>query len=1342
MSLSLGIDIGTVSVKAAVFGEPEDRPLLQQLADAAGYSLHPASRSLLLSPYRRSLGDPVPIAKAFLVVVRDVVPDLPPDRILLTGSGARLLQAHEPIQRVNDFKALAAAVAFLHPDVVTVFEMGGESSRFLRLAVDAATEQPAIFDYETNGDCAAGTGAFMDQQAHRLRYRVEEVGDIALTAPSAARVAGRCSVFAKSDTIHAQQKGATPPQILRDLCDAVARNFKGSISKGKPVVPPVAFVGGKARNAGIAQSLRELYTLADDQFLVPAAGPWYGAIGAALLCARGAPRRAGCVPLAIDSAALSPVGDNGSHGATARPLSLENVLLLRDRVRPPQLPAPGASEEAYVGIDVGSVSTNLVVLDAEGAVLHEIYVRTDGRPIEVVREGLRAIERALGNRIRVCGAGTTGSGRELIGELVGADTITDEITAHTAGATHVARTLLGESVDTIFEIGGQDAKFIALEDGVVVDFAMNEACAAGTGSFLEEQAERLGVLSIKDEFSRLAFRSRSPVHLGERCTVFMEQDVNAWQQRGAAREDLVAGLAYSVALNYLHRVVRGRRIGRAIYFQGGTAYNDAVAAAFAGILGARIIVPPHNGVIGAIGVGLLAQEKARGTGRPTTFRGFDLEAIRYSLRGFVCRACSNLCDMQEFTVEGVRTYWGDKCSDKFRRRAQTERAPLIPDLMALRRERLLDGYGGSAGSGPCVGIPRAMFFHNRFPFWRAFLEALDCRVVLSNETDRKIVQDAVDLTVAEPCYPIRVAHGHVKDLVDKGADWILLPNVMNAEPTPDATESQMCPWAQTLPYVVRAVPRLAEIRERILAPTVHLRLGEEHVGRDLVPLGRTLGARRAHALRAVAAGFAAQRRFQAALEQIGGQALATLEAGAQSGIILVGRPYNIHDRAVNLDVPGKLRGYYGINVIPLDCLPLDGVDIRDVNDNMYWHSGRRILAAAFRSAGIAASVLPSPDNRTLELGVRYLTGDECLPAKITLGDYLKVTEAPGFNPARTAFMMPTTEGPCRFGQYSPSIRKALRDIGFAEVAILSPTSGDGYDGMGAAAPGLKRVAWRATVASDILRKLLLKTRPYERTRGDADRAYKTSLGELCAALETPDNSPRAHLARLAAALTRIRDRFRSVPAGYERGRLLIGIQGEIFCRMEEFSNDQLIRRLEACGAEAWLSDISEWIWYCNVDRDEALRHAGGRFSLASLGAKLRDRIQHADEVALRAPFSEDFRGYEDPEDIREVLRPGRPYLPLSGAEGEMVLSEGKVDYFFRRGVDGVIDISPFSCMNGIASEALYPRQSAEHAGLPIRNFYFDGASRDLTVDLEMFLELTRSYQRTKSHPRRYPPWFR
>ncbi|HTU01028.1 MAG TPA: hypothetical protein VMG58_04395 [Candidatus Sulfotelmatobacter sp.] len=403
--------------------------------------------------------------------------------------------------------------------------------------------------------------------------------------------------------------------------------------------------------------------------------------------------------------------------------------------------------------------------------------------------------------------------------------------------------------------------------------------------------------------------------------------------------------------------------------------------------------------------------------------------------------------------------------------------------------------------------------------------------------------------------------------------------------------------------------------------------------------------------------------------------------------------------------------------------------------------GTEAIAAAFRAVGIEARVLPPPDARSLELGARHLGGEECLPAKVTLGDYLKVAEASGFEPSRTAFLMPTTEGPCRFGQYAPYIRKVFRDLGYPEVAVVSPTSGDGYQEVEAGGVRLTRTAWRAVVVSDLLRKLLLQTRPYERTPGDTDEAYRLSLRELCAVLERRDLEFRPQLRALYTALVRIRDRFRRLPARYERGRLLIGVQGEIFCRMSEFSNEDLIRRLEACGAEAWLSDVSEWVWYCNADQEWALRHMGRGFSLPMLRARIRDHVQRADESALHAPFHADFQGYEESEGMESLLRAGVSYLPQAGAGGEMVISAGKVDFFFRKGADGIIDISPFSCMNGIVSEALYPRQSDEHDGLPIKNFYFDGTHRDLTDELEIFLELARGYQRRKPHPRRYPARF-
>jgi len=404
--------------------------------------------------------------------------------------------------------------------------------------------------------------------------------------------------------------------------------------------------------------------------------------------------------------------------------------------------------------------------------------------------------------------------------------------------------------------------------------------------------------------------------------------------------------------------------------------------------------------------------------------------------------------------------------------------------------------------------------------------------------------------------------------------------------------------------------------------------------------------------------------------------------------------------------------------------------------------GGEALAAAFRSVGLDATVLPSPDARTLELGASYLNGDECLPARVTLGDILKAVVAPGFRPEKAAFFMPKTEGPCRLGQYGPQIRNLLCRLGHPDVILVSPTDGDGYREAGAYAPKLMRTAWRAVVSSDLLVKLLLKTRPYERTTGDADEAYAVSRRELCNTLEKPTSSPRAQLGDLSGTLIRMRDRFRAVPAHYESGRLLIGIQGEIFCRMEEFSNGHVIRRLEACGAEAWLSDLSEWIWYSNSEEEQRLRHGGRRYSRAMLKAKLRDHVQRTDQHALHRLFAVDFDGYEEAEDTRDLFRAGAVYLPYTCTEGEMVLAAGKADHFFRSGVDGILDVSPFSCMNGIVSEALYPRLSQDHAGIPIKNVYVDGTGRDLTSEVEIFLELARTYQRSKPHARRCPAIFR
>jgi activator of 2-hydroxyglutaryl-CoA dehydratase len=477
----LGIDIGCISLKLAFAGDPADAQLYRELAAAHpdlflmpdGGLPHADGRPVLVSRYRRIKGSPAEATRALLDEVLAVVPREAVHAVRVTGSGGRLIGETLGAPYENEFKAIARGLSALHPEAVTVFEMGGETSKFIRLETDCDSGRVGIDDYQTNGDCAAGTGSFMDQQATRLLYDIEDVGDVVLGAGKAASIAGRCSVFAKSDMIHAQQKGYEPPEVLRGLCDAVIRNFRGTITKGKLIEPPVAFIGGVAANQGAVQAVREAFAFKDGDLFVPDLYAWMGAVGAALAAAdEEAAREA--APAVLDVHSL-PQGEF----PTSDPLSMARVLLLRDMDPPYDLPAEGVVD-CYLGIDIGSVSTNLVLIDSECRVVEEIYVKTDARPVEVVDKALHDIHAKYGERIRVLGAGTTGSGRELIGELCGADIVTDEITAHKTGASFIGRRI-DRPVDTIFEIGGQDSKFISLQDGIVVDFAMNEACAAGTG---------------------------------------------------------------------------------------------------------------------------------------------------------------------------------------------------------------------------------------------------------------------------------------------------------------------------------------------------------------------------------------------------------------------------------------------------------------------------------------------------------------------------------------------------------------------------------------------------------------------------------------------------------------------------------------------------------------------------------------------------------------------------------------------------------------------------------------------------------------------------------------------
>ncbi len=402
-------------------------------------------------------------------------------------------------------------------------------------------------------------------------------------------------------------------------------------------------------------------------------------------------------------------------------------------------------------------------------------------------------------------------------------------------------------------------------------------------------------------------------------------------------------------------------------------------------------------------------------------------------------------------------------------------------------------------------------------------------------------------------------------------------------------------------------------------------------------------------------------------------------------------------------------------------------------------AGARALAAVFRSKGVNACLSPPSDSRTIDLGALYTSGDECYPTKVTLGDYLKITQEEGFDPSRTAFFMPTANGPCRFGQYRSLFGKIFRDLGLDDIQIFSPSSKDGYSDVGG--NDFFRLAWVAVLSSDIIRKMLLKTRPYEKVKGTTNEVYERSLVKAEKVIEREDLSIKKHTSLLRDTLIEIRDDFRAVDADYVKGKPLLAVVGEIFCRHNRFANEDMIVKLEDNGAETWLADVSEWVFYTDWSHMNNMRRQGRKVSKEMAVSKLKDYFMKKYEHTLLEPFHDDFEGHEEPSDISIVMKLSKPYLDPNGALGEMAMSLGRSGYCYTKGIDGIVDISPFSCMNGIVTEAIYPSFSNDHNNIPCRVFYYDGVNQDLDRDIGIFIELVKGYMNRKKVERRYNRFF-
>lgn len=1392
----LGIDVGSVSVNTVVMNK---------------------NRDIMEEHYTRTMGQPLKTVKKVLTEILSCIEKGQIMAASLTGTAGKLVAELIGANFVNEIIAQSKSVERLYPQVKTLIEIGGEDSKLILLDYDKRQKRTRIADFAMNTICAAGTGSFLDQQAHRLGLSIEEFSELALKSENPPRIAGRCSVFAKTDMIHLQQ-GAVPDfDIVAGLCYAMARNFKSNIGKGKNFTSPVSFQGGVAANVGMRKAFLDVLELEEAEFIIPRHFASMGAIGSVIAAMEDPAKQVPFLGLERLQNYLE-THQGKSIGLSPLTLSEESKKGMAEVTTNPCASKKEDKVDAFLGIDVGSISTNVVVIDRNKHLLSKRYLMTAGRPIEAIRQGLMEVGEEIGDYVTIRGVGTTGSGRYLTGDFVGADIVRNEITAQATASINI-----DPDVDTIFEIGGQDSKYISIENSTIVDFEMNKVCAAGTGSFLEEQAEKLGI-SIKEEFGNMALSAPSPVSLGERCTVFMESDLVHHQQRGASKENLVAGLSYSIAINYLNKVVGDRKIGEKIFFQGATAFNRGVVAAFEKILGKPIKVPINNEVTGAIGVAILAMEENKN--RESKFKGFDLSEKSYDLSSFECQGCPNMCEIRKLTVKGENPlFYGSRC-EKYEVNKEKKEETDLPDLFAEREELLLNinkkDYGLDDNAG-VIGIPRILFFHELLPLWKAFFNELGFRVVFTENSNKKIIRQGIESVVAETCFPIKVSHGHILELIEKGVKRIFLPSIINMKRMhPDIEQSYNCPYVQAFPYTVKSAINFEKHGVQVLQPVIDLGIGRVGLEMPLVKMAKELKIPSKKVKMAISKALDVQENFSSALQARGIEILANLKEG-QKAIVIVSRPYNGCDSGINMDLPKKLRDL-GVLAIPLDFLPLGDSDLAKAEGDMYWKYGQRfltaahtirnnpnlyalyitnfacgpdsfilhffrnklkgkpylqievdehsadvgaitrleafldtlknvaeqtevgkkgkttltqrkenkkrkiyipymsdhalVLSAAFEACGVPSTVIPESDEETLELGRKLTSGKECYPCVLTTGNMVRLLKDPDFNRQSSAFFMPSANGPCRFGQYHRFHRLILDELGYEDVPIYALNQDETiYQELQAVGKRLIRLAWQGIIAVDILEKRLRVIRPYEKIQGETERVYLYFIQKISDVIRKEGD--------IFETLKEARAEFDSIELNNSEKRPVIGIVGEIYIRSNNFSNENIALKIESLGGEVWLPTISEWVFYTNfTSKRRSLSNKNYRGFLSTC---LTELFQKRDEHRLEAAFDGSIKNLREPS-TKQILKLAKPYID-SSFEGEAVLSIGKAVDFYKKGVSGIVNVMPFTCMPGTIVSAILKRYRDDQNHIPVLNMAYDGQENTgAQTRLEAFMYQVRQYQ--------------
>jgi len=1370
---AIGIDIGSVTAKVAVVDN---------------------DYKLIYKSYNKHCSDPVSLVKKMFMDIKNEFNLLSKTvSIGVTGSGRELFKSILGVNSINEIVAQATATARLYPGTKTIIEIGGQDSKFIRIGEPRYPKEIRILTQKMNDICAAGTGAFIEQQADRMSITLEEFADISVNSENPAFIAGRCAVFSKSDIVHLQQEGIPNKDIAAGICSAVVRNYIAQFSKGRKFEVPIVFQGGLAANKGVIKAFRDTLELTEVELATASHFEVMGAIGCAMATLENEKAYQKSLDEIINLLTNYIISNKIGSNSLSQLKKLSETVKKTDTYKESRK----RTGDLFLGIDVGSTSTCIVAIDEDNAIVKKNYTFNKGELINSVNEAFGLFKEYLAAYdFTVRGIGVTGSGRYLASKYLGADIVKDEISAQVSAAVSIY-----PEVDTIIEIGGQDSKFIRISEGRVLDFNMNNVCAAGTGYFLQEQAERLNI-PISD-LSSFAYSSSVPCDLGSRCTVFMESDIITYQQSGVLKRDIAAGLSYAIARNYLEKVVAGRTIGKKILFLGGVAYNESVVSAFENVLDTIIVVPKHHEVSAALGMALITRNFMNSceSKQNTNFCGFENLNKKHEISFFECKDCLNLCKIGKVTFEGSdqSILYGGACGKYDRKKSSNK----LPNLFDMRNKLLLSFIKSKSTKSTRgrIGIPRIHLFYELMPLYTVFLQELGYEVVLSDETNRQIAKIGLERTAIDNCYASKVVYGHIQNLIDKDITDIFFPSVIEFErKVKDVDRNYSCPHIQGMPMLIKiAFPDV-----NFLSPNIFRDKGDCDWKKEFLKLGTSLNIPNKIVVNAIEKATRAQKEFRHNCEQILYKTLMSINP-EQRLCVVMGKIYNVCDTKLNLDIANKLLDM-GIIPVPFDCLTLSKQELPLNYRDMVWNAGidlirvakyilgtknlypvlitnfgcgpdsfiikflnelfkekpflclevdehtsdvgfvtrleaffsniyressvdfneitkefqpfipskefrfmdkvlyvpwgfdsYRAIAAAFSSIGFRTKVLPRHDEQTENYARLHSSGRECLPYIMHVGDTIRMTLDPEFDPDKSALLMPASDLACRVSLFSTSIKFVLRDIGYPQIPVIAPRLSMDRDEI-VSQFGIKfaRNVFRGMLAIETLSRKVTEIRPYEKEKGITDRIYDESLNYICNSIACNKD--------IFNILEHVLKKLENVETDKLTSRPLIGLIGDDYTRGNSYANNNLIKNVESMGGEVVTVPI--WSTFFEFQMGmKPIKTLRRRKYFEYMIDRAKLFVGKGDIQKINKIFNGRIKCYPDAS-FEEMLEIAREYVD-DRSEPLVIMAIAHIIRLLDYKIDGIVNVVGFQCMiHSIISGAMKPIYD-KYGNIPNLTLCFD-----------------------------------